>query len=64
MILRQNPSDKEKCSLIMVDSKTSIKLHKNGFFPRFISPNGSYIFYAKTEELVEFMQDNDLKAIE
>lgn len=64
MIRRQNPSDKERCSLIMVDSEISIKLHSNGFIPKFISPNGNYIFYVKTDELAKFMQDNNLQVIE
>ena len=64
MIRRQNPSDKEKLSLVMVDSETSIKLHGNGFIPKFISPNGNYIFYVKTDELAQFMQDNNLQVIE
>ena len=61
MILRQEP--KNKVGLVMVDSETSKKLHKNGFIPQFISPNGNYIFYVKNEELVKFMQDNDLQEI-
>ena len=61
MILRKDPKD--KTSLIMVDSETSIKLHKNGFIPKFISPNGNYIFYQKSEELAQFMQDNNLQEI-
>ena len=61
MILRQEPKD--KCSLVMVDSETSKILHTNGFIPKFISPNGNYIFYVKTEELAQFMQDNELKEI-
>lgn len=64
MIRRQNPSDKEKLSLVMVDSETSVKLHSNGFIPKFISPNGNYIFYVKTNELAQFMQDNNLQVIE
>ena len=59
MILRQEPKD--KCSLVMVDSETSKKLHINGFIPKFISPNGNYIFYPKNDELVKFMQDNNLQ---
>ena len=64
MILRQNPNDKQKVSLVMVDSETSKKLHNNGFIPKFISPNGNYIFYTKTDELVKFMQENNLQVIE
>lgn len=64
MIRRQNPSDKEKLSLVMVDSETSVKLHSSGFIPKFISPNGNYIFYVKTDELAQFMQDNNLQVIE
>ena len=48
----------------MVDSETSKILHTNGFIPKFISPNGNYIFYSKTEELAKFMQDNNLQVIE
>lgn len=62
MILRKEP--KSKINLIMVDSETSIKLHKNGFIPKFISPNGNYIFYEKTNNLISFMQTNNLQAIE
>ena len=61
MILRQEP--KERVGLVMVDSDASKKLHKNGFIPKFISPNGNYVFYVKNEELVKFMQDNDLQEI-
>ena len=61
MIFRQEP--KNIGGFVMVNSETSIVLHKNGFIPKFISPNGSYIFYVKTEELAKFMQDNDLKEI-
>ena len=64
MIRRQNPSDKEKLSLVMVDSETSVKLHSNGFIPKFISPNSNYIFYVKTDKLAQFMQDNNLQVIE
>ena len=61
MILRQTP--KNKIGLVMVNSDTSKKLHSNGFIPKFISPNGNYIFYEKNEELVKFMQNNDLQEI-
>ena len=62
MILRKEPNN--KVNLIMVDSETSIILHQNGFIPKYISPNGNYIFYVKMDNLVKFMQDNNLKAIE
>ena len=61
MILRKEP--KERTGLAMVDSKTSIILHKSGFIPKYISPNGNYIFYVKDEELVKFMRDNGLYEI-
>ena len=61
MILRQEPKDKH--SLVMVDSETSKVLHTNGFIPKFISPNGNYIFYDRTDELAQFMQDNNLKEL-
>ena len=64
MILRKEPNNEERYKLVMVDSNTSIKLHTNGFYPKFISPNGNYIFYVRTNELDKFMQDNNLQAIE
>ena len=48
MILRQEPKNEDRYKLVMVDSNTSVKLHKNGFYPKFISPNAKYIFYDKT----------------
>ena len=63
MILRQIPMPSEKPWLIMVDSNTSIILHKSGFIPKYISPNGSYIFYVKNNMLIKFMQDNNLQEI-
>ena len=62
MILRQEP--KNIGGLVMVDSETSKILHRNGFAPKFISPKNNYIFYVKTRELAEFMQDNGLKETE
>ena len=59
MILRQEPKQKE--GLIMVNSETSKILHTNGFIPKFISPNSNYIFYVKSKEITQFMQDNGLK---
>ena len=64
MILRQEPKNEDRYKLVMVDSNTSVKLHKNGFYPKFISPNAKYIFYDKTEELELFMLNNKLQAIE
>lgn len=61
MILRQEPKDTG--GLIMVYSETSKILHKNGFIPKFISPKGNYIFYTKTDELAQFMRDNNLQEI-
>ena len=61
MILRQEPKD--KINLVIVDSKTSITLHQNGFIPKFISPRGNYIFYDRTDELARFMRDNNLKEL-
>ena len=61
MILRKEP--KSRIGLVMVNADTSFELHRNGFFPKFISPNGNYIFYEKTDKLIKFMQDNNLQEI-
>ena len=62
MILRKDPQNIG--GLVMVNSDTSKILHKNGFIPKYISPNGNYIFYVKTNELAQFMLDNNLQVIE
>lgn len=54
MIIRGTPKDKDVGKYIFVDSKTSLNLHENGFFPKYIDENG--IYFLKTNELINFME--------
>jgi hypothetical protein len=52
MIIRGAP--KNKNNFILVDSETTLVLHKNGFIPMYIDENG--IYYKKNKEILEFME--------
>lgn len=58
MIIRQIP--KNLNDYIVVNSETSVILHKNGFIPQYMSVSGDCIFYKKNTEILEFMQSNNL----
>ena len=64
MIIRNTPKNSD--DYIVVDSNTSIILHKNGFYPRFISVknNEYFIYYVKSDEILDFMQNNNLVALQ
>ena len=62
MVIRKEPRNPKQ--YIMVNSDTSVILHENGFLPRFMSVNGNYMFYTKTDKIVKFMKDNNLVALE
>lgn len=61
MIIRQIP--KNPNDYIVVNSETSTVLHKNGFIPRYMSLSGDCIFYKKDDDIIEFMQSNNLFAL-
>jgi hypothetical protein len=52
MIIRGAP--KNKNNFILVDSETTLVLHKNGFIPMYIDENG--VYYKKNKEILEFME--------
>jgi hypothetical protein len=54
----KNPQD-----YVIVNSDTSIILHKNGFMPKYMSLSGDCIFYKKTDKILEFMKSNNLCAL-
>ena len=64
MIIRNTPRNEE--NYITVDSNTSFILHKNGFYPKFISvKNDKYlIYYESNDDILKFMQDNNLVALQ
>lgn len=64
MVMRNTPQDKD--NHIIVDSNTSITLHENGFYPKYISvKNGKYlIYYVKNDDILTFMKNNNLVALQ
>ena len=52
MIIRGAPKNKD--NYILVDSKTTLVLHKNGFIPVYIDKSG--IYYKKNKEILDFME--------
>ena len=54
MIIRGTPKNKD--NYILVDSETTLVLHKNGFIPMYIDESG--IYYKKNKEILEFMEQH------
>ena len=52
MIIRETPKNKD--NFILVDSETTLVLHKNGFIPMYIDESG--IYYNKNKEILDFME--------
>ena len=52
MIIRGTPKNKD--NYILVDSETTLVLHKNGFIPMYIDESG--IYYKKNKEILDFME--------
>lgn len=62
MIIRKTPSDVSK--YIIVTSDTSIVLHKNGFVPKYMSLDGEFYYYDKTDDILSFIKSNNLIALD
>ena len=52
MIIRGTPKNKD--NYILVDSETTLVLHKNGFIPMYIDENG--VYYKNNKEILDFME--------
>ena len=50
MIMKQIPKNPQ--DYVIVNSDTSIILHKNGFMPKYMSLSGDCIFYKKTDKIL------------
>ncbi len=62
MIIRKEPKDKE--NYVIVTSNDNIILHRNGFIPRFMSFDGELYFYTRSDNILSFIKDNNLKALD
>lgn len=62
MIIRKTPRDVSK--YIIVTSDTSIVLHKNGFVPKYMSLDGEFYYYDKTDDILSFIKSNNLIALD
>lgn len=61
MIIRKIPKNPQ--NYIIVNSDTSVVLHKNGFVPKYMSLSGDCIFYKKDSQIIDFMKENNLFAL-
>ena len=61
MIIRKIPKNPNE--YIIVNSDTSVVLHKNGFVPKYMSLSGDCIFYKKDDKIINFMKSNNLFAL-
>lgn len=62
MIIRKTPSDISK--YIIVTSDTNIILHKNGYIPKYMSLDGEFYYYDKTDDILSFIKSNSLIALD
>ena len=62
MIIRKTPSDISK--YIIVTSDTNVILHKNGFIPKYMSLDGGFYYYDKTDDIISFIKSNNLIALD
>lgn len=62
MIIRKEPRNPK--DYIIVDSDTHVILHTNGFLPRFMSLDAKKYFYTKNKNIINFMNEHNLIALE
>lgn len=62
MIIRKTPQNISK--YITVNSDINIILHKNGFIPKFMSTDGEFYYYDKTDNIISFIKNNNLNALD
>lgn len=62
MIIRKTP--KIPKDYYIVNSENSIILHKNGFYPKYMSMDGTRYYYAKTEKILDFINKNNLVVLD
>lgn len=58
MIIRKTPKNPK--NYYIVNSISNIVLHKNGYQPKYMSMDGSRYYYAKTENILNFINNNNL----
>ena len=57
MIIRKTP--KNPLDYCIVDSNTSVKLHEYGFYPKYMSMDGTKYYYVKTENILNFINNKN-----
>ena len=58
MIIRKTPKNIK--NYLMVDSDTSVILHEHGYYPKYMSMDGKHYYYVKTENIINFINQNNL----
>lgn len=62
MIIRKTPSDISK--YIIVTPDVNVVLHKNGYMPKYMSFDGEFYYYDKTDDILSFIKSNNLIALD
>lgn len=62
MIIRKTPSNISK--YIIVTPDVNIVLHKNGYMPKYMSFDGEFYYYDKTDDILSFIKSNNLIALD
>lgn len=62
MIIRKTPSDISK--YIIVTPDINVVLHKNGYMPKYMSFDGEFYYYDKTDDILSFIKSNNLIALD
>lgn len=58
MIIRKEPNN--PIDYYIVNSEVNMILHSNGYHPRYMSFDGSRYYHVKTENISNFIKDNNL----
>lgn len=61
MIIRKVPKNIDE--YVKVNTKTTLVLHHNGFIPKYMDEKGEYYFYEKSDDILIFMKNNNLVAL-
>ena len=62
MIIRKEPNN--PIDYYIVNSEVNMILHSNGYHPRYMSFDGNRYYYAKTENILDFINKNNLVVLD
>ncbi len=62
MIIRKTP--KNPMDYCIVDSNINEVLYSNGYYPKYMSFDGNRYYYVKTENILDFINKNNLVVLD